>query len=94
MPDLRSLLEREMQEIRPADYTIGDVAHRRDRRRRSHRIGTAVFALVISGAAVAGLLRRSVTSDRTYRPSQSPAATAGSRSCPQDPPVLMTVLSR
>jgi TolB protein len=57
MPDLRSLLEREMQEIRPADYTIGDVAHRRDRRRRNERLGTAIAALVIAGVAMGGLLR-------------------------------------
>ena len=57
MPDLGSLLEREMQEIRPADYTIGDVAHRRDRRRRNQRLGTAVVALVIAVAAIGGLVR-------------------------------------
>jgi Tol biopolymer transport system component len=57
MPDLRSLLEREMQEIRPADYTIGDVARRRDRRRRNQRLGTAVVSLVIAGAAIGGLLQ-------------------------------------
>jgi len=57
MPDMGSLLEREMQEIRPADYTIGDVAHRRDRRRRNQRLGTAVVALVIAAAIIGGLLR-------------------------------------
>jgi TolB protein len=57
MPDLRSLLEREMQEIHPAEYTIGDVAHRRDRRRRNQRLGTAIAAFVIAGVAIGGLLR-------------------------------------
>jgi TolB protein len=57
MPDLRPLLEREMQEIRPADYTISDVAHRRDRRRRNQRLGTAAVALVIAVVAIGGLLR-------------------------------------
>jgi TolB protein len=57
MTDLRSLLEREMQEIPPVDYTIGDVAHRRDRRRRNQRLGTAVVALVIAVVAIGGLLR-------------------------------------
>jgi TolB protein len=57
MPDLRSLLEREMQDIRPAEYSIGDVAHRRDRRRRNQRLGTAAVALVIAVAAIGGLLR-------------------------------------
>jgi TolB protein len=56
MPDLGSLLEREMQEIRPADYTIGDVAHRRDRRRRNQRLGTTTVALVIAVAAIGSLL--------------------------------------
>lgn len=56
MPDLRSLLEREMQEIRPAEYTIGDVAHRRDRRRRNQRLGSAAVALVIAVAVIGGLL--------------------------------------
>jgi TolB protein len=57
MPDLGSVLEREMQEILPADYTIGDVARRRDRRRRNQRIGSAAVAFVIAGAAVGGLLQ-------------------------------------
>ncbi len=57
MPELGSLLEHEMQEIRPADYTIGDVARQRDRRSRNQRIGTAVVSLVIAGAAVGGLLQ-------------------------------------
>ena len=57
MPDLGALLEREMQEIRPADFTIGDVAHRRDRRRRNQRLGTATVALVIAVAATGTLLR-------------------------------------
>ena len=56
MPDLGSLLEREMQEIRPADFTIGNVAHRRDRRRRNQRLGTAIVALVIAVAAIGSLL--------------------------------------
>ena len=57
MPDLGSLLEREMQEIRPADYTIGDVARRRDRRRRNQRIATVVIAFVIAVAATGTLLK-------------------------------------
>ena len=48
MPDLGSLLEREMQEIRPADFTISDVARRRDRRSRNRRFGTATVALAIA----------------------------------------------
>jgi TolB protein len=57
MPDLRSLLEHEMHEILPAEYTISDVAHRRDRRRRNERLATAIAALVIAGVAIGGLLR-------------------------------------
>jgi TolB protein len=57
MPDLGSLLEREMQAIRPADYTLGDVARRRDRRNRNRRLGTVVVSLVIAGAAIGGLLQ-------------------------------------
>jgi hypothetical protein len=57
MPDLGSLLEREMQEIRPAGYTIEDVARRRERRGRNRRIGTVVVALVIAGGAIGGFLQ-------------------------------------
>jgi hypothetical protein len=57
MPELRTLLEREMQEIRPAGYTIDDVASRREQRRRNQRIGTAVVALVIAAAAIAGVVQ-------------------------------------
>jgi TolB protein len=57
MPDLGSLLEREMQEIRPADFTIGDVARRRARRSRNQRLGTTTVALVIAVAAIGGLLK-------------------------------------
>jgi Tol biopolymer transport system component len=57
MPDLRSLLEHEMQKIPPADYTIGDVARRRDRRRHHQRLGAAVVSLVIASAAIGGLLQ-------------------------------------
>ncbi|MDP9331660.1 MAG: hypothetical protein M3P11_13630 [Actinomycetota bacterium] len=73
MPDLGSLLEREMQEIRPADYTIGDVARRRDRRRRNQRIGTAVLAFAIAGAAIGGLLQafREIRSDVPAGPARN-----------------------
>jgi TolB protein len=57
MPDFGSLLEREMQEIRPADYTIGDVARLRDRRRRNQRLRTATVALIIALAATGTLLK-------------------------------------
>jgi TolB protein len=57
MSDLGPLLEREMQDIRPAAYTIADVARRRDRRHRNERIRTTVVALVIAGAALGGLLQ-------------------------------------
>jgi TolB protein len=56
MPDLRSLLEREMREIHPPGYTIADVAHRRERRRRNQRLGNAAVALVIAVAAIGGLV--------------------------------------
>jgi hypothetical protein len=57
MPDLGPLLEREMQEIRPAGYTIDDVARRRARRSRNQRIGTVVVALVIAGVGIGGFLQ-------------------------------------
>jgi hypothetical protein len=56
MPELGSLLEREMQEIRPPGYTIEDVARRRDRRHRNQRMGSAIVALIIVAAAIAGLV--------------------------------------
>jgi TolB protein len=56
MSDLGTLLEREMQEIRPAGFTIADVADRRERRRRDQRLGTALLVLVIAVAVVGGLL--------------------------------------
>jgi Tol biopolymer transport system component len=57
MPDLGTLLEREMEEIRPAGYTIDDVARRRTRRRRQQRIGAAILALVIAAVTIGGLLQ-------------------------------------
>jgi TolB protein len=57
MPELGTLLEREMEQIRPAGYTLADVARTRDRRRRNQRIGTVVVALVIAGVAIGGLIR-------------------------------------
>jgi Tol biopolymer transport system component len=57
MPDLGQILEREMQEIRPAGFTIADVAGRRERRRRNQRLGTALLVLVITVAIVGGLLQ-------------------------------------
>ncbi len=56
MPDLGSPLEREMQEIRPATFTISDVARRRDRRSRNRRFGTATVALAIATAGIGSLL--------------------------------------
>jgi TolB protein len=57
MPDLGTLLQREMEEIRPAGYTIDDVARRRARRRRNQRIGPAIVALVVAAVAIGGLLQ-------------------------------------
>lgn len=56
MPDLGPLLEREMQEIRPAGYTIADVARRRERRGRNRRIGASAVALVIAVATIGGFM--------------------------------------
>jgi hypothetical protein len=56
MPELGSLHEREMQDIRPAGYTIADVARRRDRRHRNQRMGSAIVALIIVAAAIGGLV--------------------------------------
>jgi hypothetical protein len=84
MPELRTLLEREMQEIRPAGYTIDDVARRREQRRRNQRVGTAVVALVIAIAAIGGVLRafedvRSPEGPGT-RPSRTPSGPPASPS--------------
>lgn len=57
MSDLSSLLEREMQEVRAAEFTIGDVARRRDKRARNKRFGTTTVALVIAVAAIGSLLK-------------------------------------
>jgi hypothetical protein len=69
MSDLGTLLEREMDEIRPAGYTIADVARRRERRSRNRRIGTAVVAFAIAGAAIVGVLEAFVLA-----PSKTPAS--------------------
>jgi hypothetical protein len=69
MSDLGTLLEREMEEIRPAGYTIADVARRRERRSRNRRIGTAVVALAIAGAAIVGVLEAFVLA-----PSRTPTS--------------------
>jgi TolB protein len=57
MPELGPVLQREMQEIAPADYSIADVARRRERRRRNQRVRTAVVALGIAAVAFGGLLQ-------------------------------------
>ena len=57
MPELGPVMEREMQEIRPAGYSIFDVARKRDRRSRTRRVRTAVFALGIAAVAIGGLLQ-------------------------------------
>lgn len=56
MPDLGPLLERELQEIRPAEYTIADVARRRERRSRNRRVGASAVALVIVIASIGGFI--------------------------------------
>src|SRR5437762_3296648 len=57
MPELGPVLQREMQEIPPAQYSIADVARRRERRRRNQRVRTAVVALGIAAVAIGGLLQ-------------------------------------
>ena len=57
MSELGTLLEREMQEIRPAGFTIADVAGRRERRRRRQRIASAVVALSVAAAVTGGLVQ-------------------------------------
>lgn len=57
MSELGPVMEREMQEIRPGDYTITDVARKRDRRSRNRRVRAAVVALGIAAVAIGGLLQ-------------------------------------
>jgi Tol biopolymer transport system component len=71
MDDLRRTLEREMQQISPADFRIESVERRRRRRRRRQRIMTTVTAFVIAGLGV-GMLAR-VMFDERYRPAADPA---------------------
>jgi len=59
-----------MQEIRPAAYTIVDVAHRRDRRARNQRIGAAIVALVVAAVTIGGLLVVVIRHDRSDVPAE------------------------
>jgi hypothetical protein len=81
MPDLGPLLERELQEIRPAGYTIADVARRRERRSRNRRIGASAVALVIAVATIGGfvLAFRHVPSTM---PARQPSATPSVSTAP------------
>lgn len=57
MPELGDLMEREMQELRPAAFTLANVARRCDRRRRNRRVGSALVAIVIAAVGIVGLAR-------------------------------------
>jgi Tol biopolymer transport system component len=57
MPDLGRQLDREIRTIRPATFTLADVARRRERRRRNQRIGAGVVALAIAVLTIGALLQ-------------------------------------
>jgi hypothetical protein len=53
----RSLLEREMERVELRPFTLAEFHRRRERKQRNRRMGTGVLALVLSAAALAGLLQ-------------------------------------
>src|SRR5262245_58141233 len=55
MSELGSLIERRMEEIRPPEYTLADVARTRDRRRRNQRVGSAAVAIAVAVGVAVGL---------------------------------------
>src|SRR5919204_2525179 len=57
MSELGTLLESEMHQIRPAGFTIADVADRRERRRRNQRIASALVALSVATVVIGGLVQ-------------------------------------
>src|SRR5712691_2263646 len=56
MAELQSLIDREMERAGLPSFSLGDIARRRDRKRRNQRVGSAVLAVIIAVAAIGGLL--------------------------------------
>src|SRR5438552_3182739 len=65
MPDLRPLVEREMERVELRPFTLDGFHRRRDRKRRNRRIGAGVVALAFALAAT-GLVVRAF--DRSAAP--------------------------
>jgi hypothetical protein len=57
MPSDRSLVEREIERVELQPFTLDGFHERRQRKDRNRRIGTAVVALLVAGAAIGAMLR-------------------------------------
>jgi hypothetical protein len=72
MSNDRSVLERQMERVELRPFTLEGFHHRRQRKERNRRIGTAVVALGVAAAAFASLAR-ALTSDRGTVPADQPS---------------------
>ncbi|MFL5796427.1 MAG: TolB family protein [Actinomycetota bacterium] len=57
MIDEREIVRRAVEQLAPPEPSFERLSRRRDRRQRNRRIGSAVVALVVVGATVAGLVQ-------------------------------------
>jgi hypothetical protein len=57
MPEARHLLEREMDRISPAQFTVEDLNRRREGKERRRRVAAAITALALFGGSVLWLAR-------------------------------------
>jgi hypothetical protein len=57
MPEARHLLEREVERISPAPFTVEDLLQRRERKERRRRVAAAITALALFGGSVLWLAR-------------------------------------
>jgi Tol biopolymer transport system component len=79
MSEYRSLIEREMDRVRPRPFTLDSFLRRRNRRLRNQRIGVAAMALVVAIAGVGGAIWALRSRDRSIpaRPIPSPLPSNG-----------------
>jgi hypothetical protein len=73
----RSVLERQIERVELRPFTLDGFHRRRQRKDRNRRIGTAVVALVVAGAAFGGLARALTSSHGATPAEQPPNAFAG-----------------
>lgn len=77
MPDLRTLIERELERIQPLPFEVDGFHRRRDRRRRTRAIISGAIALVVALAAI-GLVVRAFGADHRLTPATRVVVPTGS----------------